>query len=108
MLWKRRFFFLAVAGILLCALFLPLQIKARRLQSELRQLQNEKQALLAQQQQINQQIGYYSSDAYVEEAARQELGLVKPGEFLVLPAVRGKAKPLPQNYHANVAGQIGD
>lgn len=108
MLWKRRMFLLGLAGVILCALFLPLQIKAWRLQSELNQLQTEKQALLQQQQQIQQQIGYYNSDAYVEEAARRELGLVKPGEFLVLPAVAGKAKTLPQNYRANVAGPIGD
>ncbi|MGD0152976.1 MAG: septum formation initiator family protein [Thermacetogeniaceae bacterium] len=92
----------------LCALFLPLHIKTWRLQSELNHLQQQKQALLQQQQQIKQQIGYYSSDTYVEEAARQELGLVKPGEALVLPAVPGKAKPLPKNYHANIAGPIGD
>ena len=63
-------------------LFLPLQIRAWGLQSQLKQLQGEKQALLIKQQQIQQQIGYYSSDAYVEEAARQDLGLVKPGEAL--------------------------
>ncbi|MGD0622947.1 MAG: septum formation initiator family protein [Thermacetogeniaceae bacterium] len=106
--WKRRVFFLGLAAVLLCALFLPLQIKAWRLQSELNQLQSEKQALLLQQQQIQQQIGYYSSDAYVEEAARQDLGLVKPGEALVLPAVPGATKPLPKNYHASIAGPYGD
>ncbi len=106
--WKRRMFFLGLAAVLLCALFLPLQIKAWRLQSELNQLQGEKQALLLQQQQIQQQIGYYSSDAYVEEAARQDLGLVKPGEALVLPAVPGATKPLPKNDHANTTGPYGD
>lgn len=108
MLWKRRVFFLGLAGVFFCVLFLPLQIKAWRLQSELNHLQQQKQLLLQQQQQIQQQIGYYSSDAYVEEAARQELGLVKPGEYLVLPAIPGTAKPLPKNYRANTAGPIGD
>ncbi len=108
LLWKRLMFFLGLAVVFFCVLFLPLQLKAWRLQSELNQLQQQKQVLQQQQQQIQQQIGYYSSDAYVEEAARQELGLVKPGEYLVLPAIPGKAKPLPKNYHANTAGPIGD
>jgi hypothetical protein len=93
---------------LLCALYLPLQIKVWRMQSELHQLQSEKQALLHQQQQIQQQIVYYGSDAYVEEAARQDLGLVKPGEALVLPAVPGTSQPLPNNKHTSTAGPYGD
>ncbi len=99
---------IGAAALLLCILFLPLQIKTWEQLSELHQLQNQKQVLLEQQQQIRQQIDYYSSDAYVEEAARQDLGLVKPGEALVLPAVPGKAKPLPKNYHASVTGPYGD
>ena len=87
-LWKRRAFFLALAAILLCALFLPLQIKTWGLQSELNQLQNKKQALLLQQQQIQQQIGYYSSDAYVEEAARQDLA----GETRRGPGAAGRSR----------------
>ncbi len=107
-LWKRRAFFLGLAAVLLCAFFLPLQIKTWRLQSELDQLQNKKQALLLQQQQIQQQIGYYSSDNYVEEAARQDLGLVKPGENLVLPAAPGATKPMPKNNQTGIAGHYGD
>jgi cell division protein FtsL len=106
--WKRRALLLGLAAVLLCALFLPLQIKAWRLQSELNQFQSEKQALLLQQQQIQQQIGYYSSDAYVEEAARQDLGLVKPGEDLVLPAAPGATTPLPKNSHNSFTGPYGD
>jgi cell division protein FtsB len=101
-------FLLGLALLILCALFLPIQIKTWMSQSNLRQLQSEKQTLLLQQQQIQQQIGYYSSDAYVEEAARQDLGLVKPGESLVLPAVSGEAKPPPKNYHASISGPYGD
>ena len=106
--WKRRAFFLVLAAGFLCALFLPMEIKTWRLQSELNQLQNEKQALLLQQQQIHQQIGYYSSDAYVEEAARQDLGLVKPGEELVMPAAPGATRQLPNNNHTGIAGPYGD
>lgn len=107
-MWKRRIFFLSLAAVILCALFLPLQIKAWGLQKKLNQLQDERQALVQRQQQIEEQIEYYNSDAYVEEAARQKLGLVKPGEALVLQAVPGEAKPLPKNYHTNTAGPYGD
>jgi cell division protein FtsB len=106
--WKRRAFFLGLAAILLCAFFLPLQIKSWELQSELNQLQNKKQELLLQQQQAQQQLGYYSSDAYVEEAARQDLGLVKPGEDLVMSAAPGATKPLPKNNHNGITGPYGD
>jgi cell division protein FtsB len=107
-LWKRRALFLGLAAVLLCALYLPLQIKTWKLQSDLNQLQDKKQALLLQQQQIQQQIGYYSSDTYVEEAARQDLGLVKPGEDPVLPAAPGATKPLPLNNHTAITGPYGD
>jgi cell division protein FtsB len=107
-LWKRRLFFLGLGLAVLCVLFLPIQIKAWTLQSNLRQLQSEKQALFTQQQQIKQQIGYYSSDAYVEESARQDLDLVKPGEVLVLPVAPGQTKPLPNTPHAIISGPYGD
>lgn len=107
-IWKRRMFFLGLTAVILCALFLPLQIKAWGLQNKLNQLQDERQALLQRQQQIEEQIEYYNSDAYVEEAARQKLGLVKPGEARVLQAIPGEAKPLPENYRSNTTGPYGD
>lgn len=93
---KQRLMTFGLVGIILCALFLPTEIKILRMQGELRQLQREEEALLQKQEEIRERIRYYSSDAYVEEAARSELGLVKPGEVLVLPAVPGKVQPPPK------------
>jgi len=35
---------------------------------------------------LKQEITYLKSDAYVEKVAREQLGLVKPGEIIFLPA----------------------
>jgi cell division protein FtsB len=107
-MWKRRMLSLGLGLAILCALFLPAQIRVWKSQSALNNLQSQKQALYLQQQQIQRQIGYYNSAAYVEEAARQNLGLVNPGESLVLPAVAGKAMPLAQTYHSSAIGPYGD
>ncbi|MGB9791232.1 MAG: FtsB family cell division protein [Thermacetogeniaceae bacterium] len=93
---KQRLLALGLIGIVLCALFLPTEIKIIRMQSELKRLQREEQALLQKQREIKEKIRYYSSDEYVEKAARSELGLVKPGEVLVVPAVPGRVQPPPE------------
>ncbi|HHW41786.1 MAG TPA: septum formation initiator family protein [Syntrophomonadaceae bacterium] len=93
---KRRLLAFSLLGLALCALFLPTEAKILRMQGELRQLQREERALLQKQQEFKEKIRFYSSDAYVEEAARRDLGLVKPGEVLVLPAVPGKVQPPPK------------
>ncbi len=104
LLWKRRFFFLILAGFL-CALFLlPLQLKIWGLERELLRLRREEQALLQKQREIREKLEFYRSDAYIEEAARRHLGLVKPGEVLVVPAVPGRVQPRPKNYGQNPYG----
>ncbi|HHX51030.1 MAG TPA: septum formation initiator family protein [Clostridia bacterium] len=50
-------------------------------------LEQEYQSLLAQKEMI-------SSSAYVEKRAREALGLIKPGEIVLVPAKPGEAMPL--------------
>ncbi|KUK35890.1 MAG: cell division protein FtsB [Clostridia bacterium] len=78
-------------------IILPPQLKIWKLQGELREYQRQERALRQQRQEILDKIRYYSSDAYIEEAARRELGLVKPGEVLLQPAVPGYVQEPPQN-----------
>lgn len=95
--WKRRAVWLTLVGSALFLIILPPQLKIWRLQGELKEYRRQEQALQQKRQEILGQIRYYSSDAYVEEAARKELGLVKPGEMLLLPAVPGHVQEAPKN-----------
>ena len=60
-----------------------------QLMMELRQeLTRVEQAIASAEQrttEINAEITYLKSDSYVEKVARQELGLVKPGEIIFMP-----------------------
>lgn len=85
-------------GLLLCIFFLPLQIKIWSMQGELARLKSEHRAFLQEQAEVRAELKYYASDSFVEEAARRELGLVKPGEVLILPAVPGRVQPPPKNH----------
>lgn len=42
-------------------------------------------------EELKKEITYLKSDAYVEKAAREQLGLVKPGEIIFLPAEKEPA-----------------
>lgn len=95
--WKRRAVWWVLAASALFLIILPPQLKIWKLQGELREYQRQEQALRQQRQEILDKIRYYSSDAYVEEAARRELGLVKPGEVPLQPAVPGYVQEPPQN-----------
>ncbi len=101
LLWKRRFFLTALIGVICILLFLPLQIKIWGMKEELFRLRREEQAVLKRQEELRENLKYYASDAFVEEAARRELGLVKPGETLIVPAVPGKVQPPPENPGKN-------
>ncbi|MGI6129425.1 MAG: FtsB family cell division protein [bacterium] len=60
-----------------------------RLMMELkRELVQVEQAITVAKQrskEINAQITYLKSDSYVEKTAREELGLVRPGEIIFMP-----------------------
>ncbi|HHT37148.1 MAG TPA: septum formation initiator family protein [Firmicutes bacterium] len=51
-----------------------------RLRKEIARLTNEIQALELRNAQIREEIEYHRSEEYIEKVAREELGLVKPGE----------------------------
>jgi cell division protein DivIC len=53
-----------------------MQQEAKTAERRVEQLKKENQAL-------NQQLEYYRSDQYIEKMAREELGLVRPGDVAV-------------------------
>ncbi|MGI9861006.1 septum formation initiator family protein [Moorella naiadis] len=61
---------------------------------QMRAYENQKAALLQQNASLKQQIQELNSDSYIERVAREELGLVKPGERVIMPAQPGQVRPL--------------
>ncbi|WXJ80780.1 Cell division protein FtsL [Moorella humiferrea] len=55
---------------------------------------NEQKALLeAEGNRLREQIRELNDNDYIERLAREELGLVKPGETVVITAVPGQVRP---------------
>ena len=86
-----------------CALFIFLSIAMSertvqifRLRGEINQLSRELKEMEARHQELLKEREYVSSEAYVEKVAREELGLVKPGEKgVVIVTVEGLAPAPP-------------
>ncbi|MDN5344256.1 MAG: hypothetical protein PWQ18_367 [Clostridia bacterium] len=60
---------------------------------QLRDYQEQKAALIAEGDRLREQIEELNNDSYIERVAREELGLVKPGEKVIIPAVPGQVRP---------------
>lgn len=98
---KRRLIVLGLLCGLFCVFLIPTQLKIWKLEGQLKDYQQQEQELQVKKQKILKEIDYYSSDAYVEERARQELGLVKPGEVPIRQAVPGRVQPSPNEKQQN-------
>lgn len=53
------------------------------MKQEAKAAENKVVLLKKENQQLNQQLQYYRSDQYIEKMAREELGLVRPGDVAV-------------------------
>lgn len=85
--------FFVAAGLFMLALVPPC-LQQQELCREVDKLTGEQEQLQLERQRLEQEKEYFSSDAYVEQVARQELGLVRPGEVVVVRAKPGNALPL--------------
>lgn len=56
-------------------------------------LQGEITLLRQRQTELHGRIAYLRSDAYIESAAREQLGLIKPGETAVIVVVEERQEP---------------
>ncbi len=84
---KRRKFRLRLSSLILIVLVAWLGhtfgkgfIKHYRLRQEIAKLTYEIQAFERRNEKIREEIELHSSEEYIEQVAREELGLVKPGE----------------------------
>ncbi|MBC7335833.1 MAG: septum formation initiator family protein, partial [Clostridia bacterium] len=58
------------------------------LRRDLVEAEQKRQALVQQRQSLEKECARLKDPAYLEGVAREELGLVRPGEVLVLPGDR--------------------
>ena len=90
---KKRRFHLRPGAVIIAALMLSgLGSSAWQLwqlhasvEQQVTQLTQQKEALLQQQKSLNQEITELNTPSYIEQLAREQLGLVKHGEILISP-----------------------
>jgi cell division protein FtsB len=77
---------------------------AQDLRGEARKLEAMVATREARREQLTATVAYVQSDAYVEEFAREELKMAKPGEVVVIPVVSAGA----DEPETTPAAQAGD
>ena len=66
-------------------------VEMYNVQDEMKNIKAQMQELQAKNVELRQKVEQLSSDAYIEREAREKLGLVKPGEKIILEAKPGEA-----------------
>ncbi len=83
---KKAMIYLLIIVIIIFAFKLVSNIrKVNKMESELNNLQQQVQEELERNKELKKEIERVKSDDYIEKVARDELGLVKPGEILFIP-----------------------
>lgn len=80
---QPRFFLIlsVIAALVFVAGTAMVRVRMNRDAQRLAEVRLEQQALVDEIGRLEQQIEYVQTDDYVEEAAREELGLIMPGEI---------------------------
>lgn len=55
------------------------------LQKDIKEVESQLQVLSSKNDELKKQLKQVQSDAYIEQVAREKLGLVKPGESRIVP-----------------------
>ncbi|WP_406677479.1 FtsB family cell division protein [Moorella sp. ACPs] len=94
---KKRFYWPGlVAGLLAVYLlysFIRLGLALYQTNLQIKACQEQKAVLMAESSRLHEQIKDLNNDSYIERMAREELGLIKPGETVIVPAVPGQVRP---------------
>ncbi|WP_170270284.1 FtsB family cell division protein [Heliorestis acidaminivorans] len=88
--WKMIIFLGLVFLFLLASL--PPYLQQRQLAQEAEALRAEIEALRQDRILLERQKEWLSTDEYVEQVARQQLGLVRPGEVVIIRANVGQGE----------------
>ncbi len=78
-----------------------------RLRMEIRQVRAEIADTEARNQELRNELEYLQSDEYIEKVAREELGLVKPGETPVLFTSPNESPGTPPDRQSSQAPEAG-
>lgn len=81
-----RFWGLAVAvfTMYMAVAYITGFVQIWRLQNEIERVQAEIEMIEAENERLREELAYLMSDEYIEKVAREELGLVMPGETAVI------------------------
>jgi cell division protein FtsL len=66
--------------------------KLYTLQKDIKEIERQLQELSIKNDELKKQLKQVQSDAYIEQVAREKLGLVKPGESRIVPVPKGDEK----------------
>jgi cell division protein DivIC len=89
-----------ILGILGCYLLFSFLIggyQIGQIKKEITQHNIQKERLLKQQEDLEKELAFLQEPEMIEKLARESLGMVKPGEILVVPAIPGENIPKPKN-----------
>lgn len=90
---------LALLGVYLLFSFLIGGYQVWQVKKEIEQHNLQKAVLLKQQKNLEKELASLQEPEMIEKLARESLGMVKPGEILVVPAVPGENIPKPKNVN---------
>ncbi|MFW5998791.1 MAG: FtsB family cell division protein [Bacillota bacterium] len=83
--------FLIIAGIIFYN-FYSNYVQIKKLESNLRNLQDEIETTRKENEELKVKLKNIDDMEYIEKIAREKLGLVKPGETLLIPVEEGEGK----------------
>lgn|SRR5690625_1774688 len=98
-----RFWWLIIAFVVvnIGSAFVHQGWKAWQLRTQIAQAEQKLEAIYGKTQDLREEYAYLQSEAYIEEAARQELGLVMPGETAVIMVEAGNDGDVERREGAN-------
>jgi len=85
--------FAAVLGLYLLFSFLVGGYQVWQLKKQIQALESEQKLLLEQQNGLKEDIQSLNNAEIIERIARESLGMVKPGETVIIPAIPDKSIP---------------
>lgn len=97
---KKKFFsrlptlLLLAAVIYILGIFGGLKLELYRADNQISELQQRKEQLLAEHEQLLKEKEKLNNPVYIERRARESLGLIKPGEKVLTPAKPGQVLSL--------------
>jgi len=88
--FKIRHLIIMAVIIYIVSTFVSQQLKINEIKRQQLEVKGKIEAAILEKKELEEEIEHLNSDEYIEELARKELGLIKPGDIIY------KAVPSPQ------------